>query len=131
MTMLTISQVAKQLNINIQTIYFYEKKGLIPSLNRSEAGYRLFTPKDVQRIIFILRNKKLGLTLEEIKELLNLQENNNLSCAEAYQRLDRKVQEIDQQIEELTTLRNELLPLLEKAKSRQINQYCQIFNPTP
>jgi MerR family transcriptional regulator, Zn(II)-responsive regulator of zntA len=126
--MLKISQVAKKLNINIQTIYFYEKKGLIANLHRSEAGYRLFTPQVVERLSFIIRNKKLGLTLEEIRELLNLQENNNLSCGEVYQRLEKKITQINHQIEELTTLKNELLPLLEKAKLKQEHQSCQIFS---
>lgn len=50
--MLTISQVAKQLGINIQTIYFYEKKGLIPTRKRSEGNYRLFSEKDVEKLAF-------------------------------------------------------------------------------
>jgi MerR family transcriptional regulator, Zn(II)-responsive regulator of zntA len=126
--MLTISQVARKLGINIQTIYFYEKKGLISTVNRSESGYRLFTVEDVEIISFIIRNKKLGLTLEEIRELLNLQKNNNLSCGEVYQRLEKKITQINQQIEELTTLKNELLPLLNKAKLQQEQQSCQIFS---
>jgi DNA-binding transcriptional MerR regulator len=126
--MLTVGQMSKQLGINSQTLYFYERIGLIPAPQRTEAGYRLFNEKDIERLRFITRTKKLGLTLEEIKELLILQEDNNLSCQEVYQKLLKKVQQIDEQIEQLTTLKSELLPLVESARLKQENNSCVILS---
>jgi DNA-binding transcriptional MerR regulator len=132
--MLTISQVAKKLKINTQTIYFYERIGLISAPARSQGGYRLFSEKDIEKLSFITRIKQLGLTLEEIRKLLNLQAENNLSCQEVYQRLLKKVQQIDEQIEQLNILKSELLPLVEQAKLKQQNNCCIIlseFKTTP
>ena len=58
--------------INPQRLYFYERIGLIPPPQRTEAGYRLFSELDVDRLAFITRAKSLGLSLDDIKEILSL-----------------------------------------------------------
>ncbi|MEN9205558.1 MAG: MerR family transcriptional regulator, partial [Thermostichales cyanobacterium DRC_bins_46] len=71
---LRIKEVAQHLGLNPQTIYFYERLGLLPNLQRSRSGYRLFSDQDVERLRFIKHAKHLGLTLEEIKDILTLKD---------------------------------------------------------
>lgn len=118
--MLQVGEVARQLRLNPQTLYFYERIGLIPSPKRTEAGYRLFAEEDIERLSFIQNAKALGLSLEEIKELLTLQDGQALSCEEVYRRLLKKVEQIEANIQQLQALKAELLPLLER--SRQNSQ---------
>jgi DNA-binding transcriptional MerR regulator len=68
---LTISQVAKEANVNIETIRYYERRGLIPEPPRNKSGYRKFPKTLVKDIQFIKRTQDLGFPLEEIKSLLN------------------------------------------------------------
>lgn len=85
--MLKISEVAQRLGVNPQTIYFYERIGLIPSPKRTRSGYRLFGEEDIKRLSFITHVKSLGIPLEDIKEILELKERGKLSCEEVYCRL--------------------------------------------
>ncbi|MCD8502155.1 MAG: MerR family transcriptional regulator [Bacillaceae bacterium] len=68
---LTISQVAREANVNIETIRYYERRGLISEPPRTESGYRKFPQEVVNDIKFIKRTQDLGFTLEEIKSLLS------------------------------------------------------------
>ncbi|MEQ8465532.1 MAG: MTH895/ArsE family thioredoxin-like protein [Coleofasciculus sp. E1-EBD-02] len=129
--MLQVGEVARKLGLNPQTLYFYERIGLIPSPKRTEAGYRLFDDQDIERLSFISRAKGLGLSLDEIKDLLVLQDGQSLSCGEVYQRLLRKVQQIEDNIQQLQQLRAELLPLLnqcqENAQRLGEERQCVVF----
>lgn len=116
--MFQISEVARQLGVNPQTIYFYERKGLIPSPRRTEAGYRLFSEEDVGRLAFILRVKSLGLTLEEIREILELKDGRSLTCQAVYDRLHEKLTEIREKIDKLQALHDELSPLVKRCRTR-------------
>ncbi|MBA3963647.1 MAG: MerR family transcriptional regulator [Chthoniobacterales bacterium] len=64
-----IGELARGAQVNIQTIRFYEREGLLRRPDRTEAGYRIYEARDLERVIFIKRNQELGFTLAEIKEL--------------------------------------------------------------
>lgn len=132
--MLHVGEVSRRLGVNPQTLYFYERIGLIPPPKRTGTGYRLFDEQDIERLSFITRAKTLGLTLDEIKELLTLQEGQTLSCQEVYERLFKKVQQIDESIRQLQALRDELAPLLEiaqrNASCTEQGSQCVLLKPT-
>lgn len=111
-----ISDVARQFQINTQTIYFYERIGLIPSPKRSQAGYRIFEASDLARLGLIERAKTLGLTLDEIREILTLKEGQGLTCSAVHQKLMRKLEDIEVKIAHLQELRRELLPLVQRCE---------------
>ena len=67
-----IGELARSAQVNVQTIRFYERQGLLPRPMRSEAGYRCYEARDLERVIFIKRNQELGFTLAEINQLLQL-----------------------------------------------------------
>jgi DNA-binding transcriptional MerR regulator len=116
--MLQVGEVSRKLNLNPQTLYFYERIGLIPPPQRTDSGYRLFSAQDVERLTFITRAKSLGLSLDEIKEILALKDGRSLTCQIMYERLQKKVQEIEDNIRQLQGLHDELLPLVNRCRQQ-------------
>jgi DNA-binding transcriptional MerR regulator len=129
--MFQVGEVSRQLGLNPQTLYFYERIGLMPNPKRTAAGYRLYDQPDLERLSFITQAKALGLSLDEIKELLMLQDGQQLSCQEVYDRLLKKVQHIDDTIAKLQTLKAQLTPLLDRCQRSleqpQTGQQCVVF----
>lgn len=115
--MLQVGEVSRKLGVNPQTLYFYERIGLIPAPQRTSSGYRLFDKKDIERLAFITQTKALGLTLDEIKEILMFQDGKLLTCSEFKERLSEKVQQIEANIRQLISLRDQLLPLIDLCQS--------------
>ena len=68
----TIGQLAKNCNVTADTVRYYEKQGLLPPPMRRPSGYRVYSQADINRLLFVLRSKKLGFSLKEIRELLHL-----------------------------------------------------------
>jgi MerR family copper efflux transcriptional regulator len=67
-----IGELAEQAGVNVQTVRYYERRGLLPEPDRKASGYRIYDESDALRLGFILRAKALGFTLSEIEELLDL-----------------------------------------------------------
>src|SRR5437588_6286022 len=76
---LKVGQVAAEVGVGVQTLHYYERLGLLPKPNRSEANYRLYSPDAVRRVRFIKKAQALGLTLEETKQILDLRSEEHTS----------------------------------------------------
>jgi MerR family Zn(II)-responsive transcriptional regulator of zntA len=126
--MLKVSEVAQTLGINPQTLYFYERRGIIPPPQRNAAGYRLFSEQDVERLRFITRVKDLGLSLAEIQEILTLKEGQALTCQAVQARLSAKLAQIEEQIQQLQALQQELQPLLATCQAANPHQPCVVLD---
>lgn len=113
--MLQIKEVTRRLKLNPQTLYYYERIGLIKP-QRTQAGYRLFSDQDLQRLTFITNSKSLGLTLEEIREILTLKDGKSLTCQTVYLKLEEKIKTIQEQIQQLQLLEKDLSLLLQKCQ---------------
>jgi DNA-binding transcriptional MerR regulator len=122
MTMLQVGEVSRKLGLNPQTIYFYERIGLIPPPSRTEAGYRLFAQEDVDRLTFITHTKTMGLSLDDIREILAAKEQKSPTCQTIHDCLQKKAKAIEETIQQLQILRDELLPLINHC---QRNIECQ------
>lgn len=111
--LLKIGEVAAESGLSVKTIRYYEETGLLlPTVERSESGYRLFQPQVLNRLAFIRRSQSLGLTLQEIQQILAVHDHGQLPCGEMRQHLQLKVEAIEQQIQALETLRAELKGIL-------------------
>lgn len=98
----SIGKLAKKARITVETIRFYEKKGLISANLRSENGYRLYSDTEAQRLYFILHAKKVGFSLQEISHLLSLQINKDQhTCEEVKNYTQDKINEVTQKIIDL------------------------------
>ena len=96
MKQFTIGQVATQAGIKVETIKFYQRRGLIEQPPRPESGYRTYPTETVRQIHFILRAKELGFSLQEIRELLGLRVTSGTSCSEIKVRAEAKLANIQQ-----------------------------------
>lgn len=110
---LKIGDVATRSGLSVKTVRYYEEIGLLaPTVERSDSGYRLFDPSVVNRLAFVKRAQSLGLSLSEIREILNISDRGELPCEEVKQHLAMKVEEINHQINALEILKSELQQLL-------------------
>ena len=104
-------ELAHQTGLSIKTIRYYESRGLLEQPPRTEAGCRLYGPEEVARLRFVQRAKLLGLTLEEIRELVELAAwcNEGEIVPRLEEVLAAKLQETERKIEELSAFRKNLL----------------------
>ncbi len=101
--MFRIGELAKECDIKADTLRFYEKHGLLSPSMRSDAGYRLYTDDDAERLRFILRAKAVGFTLAEITELLSIDlDKSNWVCSDVKGMVDSKLADVEAKIAELT-----------------------------
>ncbi|OFW98377.1 MAG: transcriptional regulator [Alphaproteobacteria bacterium RIFCSPHIGHO2_12_FULL_66_14] len=77
---LSIGALSKRSRVNIETIRYYERIGLLPRPARSDGGYRLFGSADADRLGFVRRARDLGFSLDEIRQLLGLAAGTSRSC---------------------------------------------------
>lgn len=108
---LTIGKLAEECDVTIDTIRYYERFKLMQAQGRSKAGYRLYGPDSVRRLMFIKRSKELGFTLDEIKKLLALKSSKDATCAEMLERTHAKVAEAKEQVRALTHIEDALTRL--------------------
>ena len=113
---LLAGDVAKHLNIGVQTLHFYEREGLLANVPRTDAGYRVYADSLVERVRFIKQAQALGLPLAEVKEILDLAETGGSPCGRVQAALSEKLLEVDQRILELRRFRRELARLVEQAE---------------
>jgi len=108
---LKIGDLARITGLSIKTIRYYESRGLLEPPSRTEAGYRLYGSEEVARLQFIQRAKLLGLTLEEIRELVELAArcNEGEIVPRLEEVLEAKLLETEQKIEDLSAFRENLL----------------------
>lgn len=114
--------------INIETVRFYEKRGLMPEPKRSESGYRYYDSRDLERMMFILRAKKLGFTLKEIQELLSLRVDPDCSCETIREKAEQKIHEIEEKIRDLRRFNNALHSLVKICVERGSSSECPILD---
>src|SRR5437899_12754454 len=98
---LTISRLAQLGGVNLETIRYYERQGLLPAPPRTAAGYRVFPRDAAHRLRFIKRAQELGFSLSEIAELLALRMKPGAKRAEMRMRAETKITDIDQKIRTL------------------------------
>jgi MerR family mercuric resistance operon transcriptional regulator len=111
MEIFTIGQLAKQANVNLETIRFYERKGLLPEPPRNKSGHRQYSIKDLRRTEFIKRTQSLGFSLQEISDLLSLGVESGKTCGDVKLRVKAKLIDIEEKIETLQKMREVLLKL--------------------
>ncbi|SIS04453.1 DNA-binding transcriptional regulator, MerR family [Aquipseudomonas alcaligenes] len=108
---LTIGVLARDSGVNLETIRFYERSGLLPAPQRSPAGYRHYQEQDIRRLRFIRRGRELGFSLEEIRSLLDLAAHPERPCESADQMVREHLDAIETRIRDLQNMRAELSKL--------------------
>ena len=120
---LTIGILAKAADVNIETIRYYQRIGLITEPQKPFQGYRVYPAETLQRIKFIKRAQQLGFSLQEIEELLQLGEG---QCNDVRLRAEQKRSQIDKQIKDLQSLRHTLGQLIDACHDNNSTNHCAI-----
>ncbi|MDT8453163.1 MAG: Hg(II)-responsive transcriptional regulator [Gammaproteobacteria bacterium] len=118
-TGLTIGRLAKAAGVNVETIRYYQRIGLIDAPVKPAQGYRLYPAAAVERIHFIKRAQELGFSLDEITELLSL---NDRDCNDARMIAEHKQKIIQQRIDDLSAMQCELEKLITACKQNTAGQ---------
>lgn len=124
---LTIGKVAKKALVNIETIRYYERQGLIPLPPRRESGYRQYPEDTVDRVRFIKRAQELGFSLKEVAELLSLRVGPDATCGDVKKLADVKIAEIDGKIRTLERMKDALTRLVETCEESRQAEECPIL----
>jgi MerR family mercuric resistance operon transcriptional regulator len=111
MKALTIGRLAKEAGVNLETVRYYERRGLLPRPPRSESGYRLFPDEAVGRLRFIRRAQELGFSLKEIRELLSLRVSRTANRSDVRRRAEAKIADIDSKMSSLASMKKTLRKL--------------------
>jgi MerR family mercuric resistance operon transcriptional regulator len=128
MKTLSTGQLAKDANVNIETIRYYERRRLLPEPKRRESGYREYSPDDVSRIKFIKRAQALGFTLKEISELLALRVDSKTTCAKVKKQAEAKIANIEEKIRMLKTMKTALRKLALSCEAHESQHGCPILD---
>jgi MerR family transcriptional regulator, copper efflux regulator len=127
MKALTIGRLAKQAGVNLETVRFYERRGLMPKAPRSASGYRLFPADATRRLRFIRRAQDLGFSLKEIRELLALRVSPRTTSAEIRKRAEAKIADIDGKIRSLESMNKTLRKLTKSCAGFGSASECPIL----
>ena len=125
--MLTTSQLAHKAGVNVETLRYYERRGLLPEPPRRASGYRQYSQDDVARLQFIKCAKELGFTLQEVQELLNLRVDPDTPCAMVKRRADLKIIDIEAKLQSLKRIKKALNKLAATCSGRGPVGDCPIL----
>jgi len=108
MKSLTIGRLAREAGVNLETVRYYERRGLLPKPPRSASGYRLFPSVAAQRLRFIRRAQELGFSLKEIRQLLSLRVSRTATSRDIRARAEAKIVDIEAKIKSLESMKKTL-----------------------
>lgn len=122
-----IGEIAAEAEVNIQTLRYYERRGLLAPPTRRSSGYREYGHGDVQRVRFIRRAQDLGFTLQEIGDLLTLQSDAAHSCGVVEQRASGTLCRIDEKIGDLQRMRTALATYVNACRDQRSLESCPLL----
>jgi len=126
--MMRIGELGKKADCLVQTVRFYESEGLLPEPARSEGNFRLYDEVHLQRLLFIRRCLAKDMTLDEIRQLLNLRDRPELGCGEVNALVDAHIAQVRTKMKELRALERELMDLRRSCDSARTSRECGILN---
>jgi len=123
-----IGELASKAGVNIDTVRYYERQGLLPAPQRLSSGYRQYAPEDVSRLRFVRRAKALGFTLLEIRDLLELSSQRGQDMAGMKATALHRLQDVEEKLAELTRIRDGLRMLVDSCPGHGALEQCPILN---
>lgn len=122
---LTIGAFAKAAGVNVETIRFYQRKGLLPEPDKPYGGIRRYNETDVMRVRFMKSAQRLGFSLDEIGELLRLEDGTH--CEEAGSLAEHKLKDVREKLADLTRMETALSELVCACRARKGNVSCPLI----
>jgi len=124
---LTIGEVAKRAGVHVETLRYYERRGLLREPPRTPSNYRVYPPDTVRRVRFIKRAQELGFSLKEINELLSLRATPKARCKDVRQRAETKLDDIEQKMRDLRRMKKALSGLVAQCSGKGPITACPIL----
>ena len=121
----TIGALSEHSGVNIETIRYYERIGLVPKPPRTDGGHRLYGKEDVQRLAFIRRSRELGFSLDEVRTLLALADRG--SCAQVHDLTLGHIADVRHKIADLKKLERALVGLAKECRAGR-RRRCPIID---
>jgi MerR family transcriptional regulator, copper efflux regulator len=122
-----IGEVAAEAAVNVQTLRYYERVGLLPAPARRASGYRSYDVHTVRRVRFIKRAQELGFTLAEIGDLLGFRERSESACAQVEARASATLDRIAEKIRDLESIRSALSEYVNSCRRQQPLGECPLL----
>lgn len=122
-----IGELAHKADVNIDTVRYYERQGLLPEPQRLRSGYRQYESGDVSRLRFVRRAKALGFTLQEIRDLLELSSHRDRDMAGMKTAAQEKLDDVEEKLAELTRIRDGLRTLVASCPGHGALERCPIL----
>jgi len=124
---LSIGKAAEMSGLNVETIRFYEKEGLVPEPGRTEGGHRLYSKNHVARLVFIRRSRKLGFSMTQVRQILSLVDREQVSCEAVKSIADDHIDDIRARIADLRKMERTLNELSRRCSGKDIPD-CPIID---
>jgi MerR family mercuric resistance operon transcriptional regulator len=124
---LRTGEVAALAGVNVQTLRYYERRGLLKEPERRRSGYREYPPGAVQLIRFIKRAQELGFTLAEVEELLTLRSDQRASCSRVRAAAQAKIENIEEKLRSLRAMKRALKILVGSCATERSPRECPIL----
>jgi Cd(II)/Pb(II)-responsive transcriptional regulator len=122
-----IGELARATQVQVETIRYYEREGLLPPAPRSDANYRVYAAPHVERLTFIRHCRALDLTLDEIRALLRIKDDPAAACGEVNALLDEHIGHVAARIRGLKHLQQQLQRLREQCAGGGASAHCAIL----
>lgn len=122
----TIASLANAAGVHVETVRYYQRRGLIPEPVRPPRGVRRYDDADVERLRFVKRAQAMGFTLAEIQNLLRLQ--SRRSCRATRELAASKLTLVDRRIRELRRLRGELVQVIAECDANPVDTTCPVID---
>ncbi len=116
----TIGQLSKLTNVNIETIRYYEKIGMIPHPPRNDSGYRIYSTSHLERLSFVRRSRELGFSQPEVRKLLKLVDEHSYTCGEVQEMTTKHLRTVRDKIKDLRKLEKALANMVSECDGGNI-----------
>ena len=126
-SVIQIGLLSKKTGCNIETIRYYEKRGLLPKPPRTAGGYRLYQSDHLKRLTFVMRGRELGFSIAEIEKMLSLVDGSQFTCRDMYQQTMAHVGDIQSKIANLKRLEKILTEIASKCSDGTVPE-CPILD---
>ena len=123
-----IGDLAREFDVPVETLRYYEREGLLPPATRTAGNYRLYSAVHRDRLSFIRRCRSLDMTLAEIRQLQRFADKPSASCKEVNELLDEHIVHVAQRVLELRRLKSQLEALRERCRAVRSVKDCEILH---
>jgi len=134
---LKVGQVAAEAGVGVQTLHYYERLGLLPKPNRSDANYRLYSSETIRRVRCIKKARALGLTLDETKQILDLKAHGREPCLKVAELGEKHLREIEARLTQLRAYRRALAKAVSAWPKKNLSErhcageFCDLIERLP